>query len=302
MRTPAITCVVLVILMLVAAESQFARPRNETRELQERLQRAEVENERLNRELRSIKSELSNKVDASNSKIDDLKSRLDAGDQKVKDLNEQIGNRIASTETKTDQKLGQLDGSIGRNTAFLIIGGVALAIFSGLIYLLLRRRLHRTETDLADNILQTRKELEEESVKLDNKMIEILTTKMQLTLESVKSVESSDHEIDHSLALKVADEIVRIQRNLDLMDPETRGLKQLAASIRRIHDNFEANGYELANLLGKPYDAGMKVIVANAVPDGNLAEGAQVISRIIRPQVNYKDEMIQAAQVEVSVG
>ncbi|GIV37730.1 MAG: hypothetical protein KatS3mg032_2109 [Cyclobacteriaceae bacterium] len=108
-------------------------------------------------------------------------------------------------------------------------------------------------------------------------------------------------EVDHSLALKVADEIIRIQKNLKNMDPETKGLKQLSASVERIQDNFKANGYEIVDMLNKPFDPGMRV-TANFRPDENLKKGEQIITRIIKPQVNFKGVMIQAAQVEVSVG
>ncbi|HCO68944.1 MAG TPA: hypothetical protein DIT04_14465, partial [Dysgonomonas sp.] len=111
----------------------------------------------------------------------------------------------------------------------------------------------------------------------------------------------SSNEIDHSLALKVADEIVRIQKNLNQMDSNTKGLKQLSASVKRIQDNFAANGYELVEMLGKEYNEGMKV-VANFIPSEDLEKGKQIITRIIKPQVNFNGKMIQPAQIEVSVG
>ena len=36
------------------------------------------------------------------------------------------------------------------------------------------------------------------------------------------------------------------------MDEGTKGLKQLSASVKRIEDNFVANGYEMPELLNKP--------------------------------------------------
>ena len=102
-------------------------------------------------------------------------------------------------------------------------------------------------------------------------------------------------------ATKVADEIIRIQKNLTRMDEKTKGLKQLAASVKRIQDNFAANGYEIVEMLGKEYNEGMKVS-ANFIPDDNLEAGQQIITRIIKPQVNYKGVMIQSAQIEVSQG
>lgn len=259
------------------------------------------ENNRLKSELRNLRTDLTAKLHASNSKIDALTSRLDASDQNVKNLNEQLGNRIATTEGQTVQKLNNLDSSISRNTILFIVGGLALAIFTGLIYLFLRRRMTHDKTNLADKITRTREALEEESVKLDNKLIEVLSSKMQGSTAAENPIQSGGGEPDHSLALKVADEIVRIEKNLNIMDPDIRGLKQLAASVGRIRDNFAAKGYELVEMLNRPYDPGMKVI-ANFRPDENLKPDEQIITRIIKPQVNFGGVMIQAAQIEVSQG
>ena len=64
-------------------------------------------------------------------------------------------------------------------------------------------------------------------------------------------------------------------------------------------DNLSANGYELVDMLGKDYNEGMKV-TANFVEDENLDEGKQIITGIIKPQINYNGVMIQAAQITVS--
>ena len=85
------------------------------------------------------------------------------------------------------------------------------------------------------------------------------------------------------------------------MDPEIKGLKQLEFAVDRIQDNFKENGYEMVELLNKPYDKGMKVS-AKFKPDKTLKQGEQIITRIIKPQVNFNNVIIQEAQVEVSVG
>ena len=104
---------------------------------------------------------------------------------------------------------------------------------------------------------------------------------------------------DHSLVLKVADEIIRIEANLSKMDPSVKGFKQISKAVERIRTNFEAYGYEIVDMLNKPYDDGMKV-VANFVADESLTPGAQVITSISKPQINYNGVMIQSAQVTVS--
>lgn len=136
---------------------------------------------------------------------------------------------------------------------------------------------------------QAQRKMHEESIKLDNKLIEI--AEQQLVAQKGKK--------DHSLTLKVADEITRIELNLSRMDPSTKGYKPLSKAVQRIKDNFSANGYEIIDMLGKPYVAGMRAAVT-FVTDESLEEGKQIITRIIKPQINYNGQMIQAAQIEVS--
>lgn len=136
--------------------------------------------------------------------------------------------------------------------------------------------------------------IQEESIKLDDKLLELFDKQMSNTQKVV-----SNDKPDHSLVLKVADEIVRIELNMSRMDSSIRGYKQLAKAVEHIKDNFSANGYEIVNMLGKPYNEGMKVI-ANFVVDEDLEEGKQIITGITKPQINYNGQMIQAAQITVS--
>ena len=52
-------------------------------------------------------------------------------------------------------------------------------------------------------------------------------------------------------------------------------------------------------MLGKAYNDGMKV-TANFIEDENLKPGQQIITGIVKPQINFNGVMIQAAQITVS--
>ena len=136
--------------------------------------------------------------------------------------------------------------------------------------------------------------LQEESIKLDSKLVELIETQISAAPQGTGSKEP-----DHSLALKVADEIVRMEMNLSRMDSSVRGHRQLSKAVQRIKDNFKANGYDIVDMLGKPYNEGMKV-VANFVADEGLDEGQRIITGITKPQINFNGQMIQAAQITVS--
>lgn len=136
--------------------------------------------------------------------------------------------------------------------------------------------------------------MQEDSMKLDNQMLTLIQKQI-----AVIPSQSDNNKIDHSLALKVADEIVRIELNLSRMDSSVKGYKQLSKAVERIKNNFLANGYEIVDMLGKQYMSGIKAAVT-FVTDENLEEGKQIITKIIKPQINYHQQMIQAAEIEVS--
>lgn len=247
-------------------------------------------------------SKLSVKTEIQEKQIDSLKSKTAENDQNIQTIASDLGTKIQQTETTATDSISKLDKNVNTNRLYWIIGTLATLLLGGILYWLLGKRIQNSKTDVETQIRNTKKSLEEESIKLDSKLVEVLDTQLKLKQEEKQIVSAnSNTEIEHSLALKVADEIVRIHKNLQQMDANTKGLKQLSASVKRIQDNFASNGYELVEMLGKEYNEGMKVI-ANFIPSEDIEAGKQIISRIIKPQVNYKNEMIQSAQIEVSVG
>lgn len=218
----------------------------------------------------------------------------------VKSLADKIGADISDANQKIDNNVSTLSESINSRTW---LGALGILIAIGLLactYYVLRRKISSGATTidkirLAQERLETaQKAMQEESVKLDSKLVELLDKKIEAT-----TIPNVNEQADHTLALKVADEIVRIETNLSRMDTSVKGYKQLAKAVERIRTNFLANGYEIVEMLGKPYNEGMKV-VANFVSDDTLAEGDQKITGIIKPQINYKGKMIQSAQITVS--
>lgn len=230
--------------------------------------------------------------------IDSLKQIIGSNAANIQTTAKELGIKIKDTHEYANQSITDLNKTVSQNTLYWIIAILIVALFVLLVFVFLRKQIFKQKTDLDSNLEETRKILEEEGVKLDNKFIEVLETQLKIINSSSSGIEK---KADHTLALKVADEIIRIQKNLLQMDEKTKGLKQLTASVKRIQDNFASNGYELVEMLGKQYSDGMKVS-ANFIPDENLETGQQIITRIIKPQVNYNGVMIQSAQIEVSLG
>ncbi|WP_299095020.1 hypothetical protein [uncultured Winogradskyella sp.] len=259
----------------------------------------------LNKEYRAyriVKKDLNQIIiDKQQEVVDSLNSLIEISNQRLIQINEQLDSKIQDTEKKADSQIAELDSSVEKNRLYWIIATLATLFLGGLIYWLLGKRISSSKTDVEAQIRNTKASLEEESVKLDNKLVEVLETQLKLQQETSKSKPvASNDKADHSLALKVADEIVRMQKNISKMGKDTKGLKPLLKGIERIQNNFAANGYEMINHLNKAYDERFNIDVINFITDENLEEGARIITAVIKPQVNYNDVLIQRAQVDVS--
>lgn len=146
---------------------------------------------------------------------------------------------------------------------------------------------------LSINLIKLTKHYQLESNNLQTQIDDLQDSKVEIT--------NAESIVDHSFAKRVADEIVRMTTNLSRMDESVKGFKQIKASVRKLEQSLNSNQYELEDLLNKPYDNGMN-LQATFIEGENLKEGEVIITRIIKPQINYKGKLIQAAQVEVSQG
>jgi len=241
-----------------------------------------------------------------------LEQNLNEVNVQLTKLNEDLSDKIDQAQVNASDRINGLDKSISRKTVFWTIGILLALLLIGISYYFLRKSINSKESNLSEKLENslkklsekidfTRKALEEESVKLDSKLLGLLEKQMEVRKLDPGKPKAEESTVDHSLALKVADEIVRIQKNLSQMEDNIKGKKQLVASIERLISNLKANGYDIIDMLNKPYDDGM-LVMANFIPDDDLPTGTRIITRIIKPQVNYNGEMIQSAQIEVSQG
>lgn len=263
--------------------------------LKNSIQTLQKENSRLKSEISTLDTKLS---DAGQS-IDSLKNQIEANNKAIA----QTAVKIKETNDNSESKISEISESLSKNSLYGIIGVLLAILVSGIIYWLLSKRQKTDKTEVIEQLSQTKTSIEESLVKEFGKQTDLIESQLQLIEQQKSAVQSKPNtEPDHSLALKVADEITLIERNISFMDKNVKGLKQLLRSVQKLKDNLSANGYEMPELLGKHFHQGMKLIVVNSVPDENLQKGDEIISKIIKPQVNYDNKMIQPAQVEVSVG
>lgn len=267
--------------------------------LKSSVQYLQGENSKLKSEINKLTFELSN----ANKSIDSLKMLTLSNTNAIKETANELGLKISVTESTANQKIIAVDESLSKNSLYGIIGVLLAVLLSGLLYWLLSKRQRTDKTEVVEQLNKTKSSIEESLVKELGKQTSQLDSQLELLAkQKMESSSSTNMEPDHSLALKLASEINLIERNISLMEKSTKGLKQLERSVEKLKDNLKANGYEMPELLGKQYHQGMKVIVTSSIPDENLDKGSEVITKVLIPQVNYNDKMIQTAQLEVSVG
>jgi len=263
------------------------------------IQSLQNENRKLKTEIGNLKVQLSNV----NKSIDSLKIQTQANSKALSQTANELGVKITTTETNANRKISEIDKLLSKNSLYGIIGVLSAILLSALLYWLLIKRQKTDKTEVVEQLQKTKSSIEESLVKEFGKQTDLIEHQLQLLEQQKKeSLTVANAEPDHSLALKVASEINLMERNINLMDKGTKGLKQLSRSVGKLKDNLSANGYEMPELLGKQYNPGMKIIVISSIPDENLENGSEIITKVLIPQVNFNDKMIQAAQIEVSVG
>lgn len=297
----------LISILVLASINVFAQSETFTKDdLAKELQPLKSSIQTLQKENRSLKTEINNlntKLSNANKSIDSLRSQTKENSTAISQTANELEIKISATETNANQKITAVDKSLNKNSLYGIIGVLSAILLSGLLYWLLSKRQKTDKTEVVEQLQKTKFSIEESLVKEFGKQTNLIESELQLLAQQkTESQKITNEEPNHSLALKVANEINLIERNINLMDKGTKGLKQLERSVGKLKDNLSANGYEMPELLGKQYHQGMKVIVTSSIPDENLEKGSEIITKILIPQVNFNDKMIQTAQIEVSVG
>ena len=236
-------------------------------------------------DIRTIKSSLS--------KNDEKALKFEAGiSQNADNLNataEKLDGKIDTTQKNIDEQ-----SSILKTRSFLgALIAVLVLIISGLLTIL----LHKKGSSKIEELKKQSDKLNEEIV---NKF-SVEMSDMQKIASSIGALSAAgaSTENEQDLIKTLADRITFMEMTLYKMDSSVKGHKQLSRSISQMKDNMLASGYELVDMLGKHYSDGMKAI-ASFEDDDSLEDGARIITKVIKPQINYKGRMIQNAQITVS--
>lgn len=253
--------------------------------------------QQLTRQLNGLQMQVNNLSAEVGQKIGNQQIALDSISSEVNANAESIANTLATLSERINQADGKTDvvaDSLRGKTTGGIIMVLALFILSVLLFLLLRKRISKGNLAI-EEIDHAQKRLQEESVKLDSKMVELLDGQLKIQYAKIEKAAVPDH----SLVIAVANEVARIEQNLNNMDTSVRGVSNLKNRASAIIASLNSKGYEIPKLLGEPFHDGYNMD-AEMELDETLPVGTQIIKRVIKPQINYAGKMIQAAKVVVA--
>lgn len=290
---------ILLILMFAIIATSYAgnKERAKLVKLEQALQKEIRARESLNSEFTAQK----NLIQSQDCVIDSLRIAIEQNSKNIEKTAKEIDLKI--NETNNDLSLKAESSDVKSKTIWGGIILIILTIIGSVVYYLLHKRINKGNADVNALMAKSDKLNEEILNQFSLEMSEMqkisssLAALEKTTGQSVSGNSSSVQ--DHSLIKTMADRITFMEMTLFKMDPKIRGHKQLSKSISQMKDNLLANGYELVDMLGKPYNDGMKVS-ANFIEDEDVEHGKQIITGIIKPQINYNGIMIQSAQITVS--
>ena len=231
--------------------------------------------------------------------IDSLKYNFDKKSSELDAAIKKANKLIAKVNEERKNEIISLDKSINEKNSvrnlYIIIAILTVLLIVIFFFFVLRSKVSQQQDSIL-NVKETQDKLENEAISLDTKLIQILEQKLEIS----QQVPFVTEAVDHSLPLKLAEEIHRMRKRLNTME-ESHGTKVLNKRIDSLTDKINDLGYEIIKLEGEDFNEGMTVD-ANFIPDENLDEGKEIISRVIKPQINYKGKLIQPAKVEVAQG
>lgn len=258
-------------------------------------------------------------------KFDSLKNSIR---QTNKKLNEfvQTYNKKIDTLTNQQKAIAQISpvNKVIKYQDFIVWVAIILIMFSIIfIFIFIKKKLkHRSEL-VEIQLNETRRNFIEKLNQIRNELIEQnnQTKKMFLLSEIVNTLplgkqqknisgnvsnietprllnKSHSKKSDHSVAINLADEIIRMKGKLLEIPEDTSGRDDLLNVVNNVEKEFNDTDYEISDLVGLPYKKDMDLAV-NFVLSKEQKPVEQIITKIIKPQILYKGKIIQTAEVEV---
>ena len=239
-----------------------------------------------------LKSAVNQDINKSNLRIDELREIITT----VSDSISATANTIISVKSETDTKISSIYETISKHKLYWAIAIMFILLIVIAVFLFLKLKMIE-QSDSLSAVKSTQEKLENEAIKLDEQIIDLI--EKQLSVLELQPQQSK--EIDHSLPIKLGQEIHRMRKRLKAME-ESQGTKVLDKRIESLEEKLNDMGYEIIDLVGRNFDDGMELGKVQFIPDYSLKDGERIITRVIKPQITFNEVIIQPADVEISQG
>ena len=251
--------------------------------------------------LEKYNSELSQANSQQSKKIDSITEQLSIASYNIQQIADSLHmtvSKVSSSNKQTQGQIQDINQTISNRTLYWIIAILAATLLSLIVFFVLRNKLSSSTKNLDSQIFITNQTLQNEAIKIDSKLVEILQSQLSILKEERKTKGTVTNETDHKLPLKVGEEIHRMRKRIENMPQDVKGLSALTNSLQRLEEEFNDSGYSLEDLQGKKYVDGMKM-EARFVDNPDIPKGEEIITDVLRPEIKYKGIVIQVAKVEV---
>jgi hypothetical protein len=255
-------------------------------------------------ELKKQLGELSASGKLQQQKLNEMSSKIAALEGKQTNL----GGSLDQLSRDTEQKTQTIDETITTRSKWYSAAIAVLLLLLGGCYWYLRRRNDASQQSLSaqvksamDTVRSTEEKIAKSDAALADSLFEILNKLKLQEMSTAANGQAKPEVADHHLPLKLADEIHRMRKRLASLPEDTKGLTPLQKSLERLESELAEQGYEIIDHTGTAYTENLSV-KARFVPSDDLGPDQKIISKVVVPQVNYKNVMIRSAEIEVSIG
>jgi len=272
------------------------------------------------KELEQAVSEISNSMNQLSTRMDSDLEKTRKNMQALEHGLEERINELTRKITYTDQgladRLKQADSELTELGSLLEertlqVGAISIAaILTGLTGMLLslaiRRRFKKFRLNIEQRVQVMGREFQEQQTHLDSRLAEIMENIAEALPEPDKGPASGERgvsraEVDHSLAISLGNEIYTLIKKIRNLHEEDRTAQELRVSLTRLYKAYKQKGYQVIDLEGRAYKETMEA-KAEFILTPELLPGEQIVSRVIKPQIKYRESTVQKAEIEVLVG
>lgn len=249
-----------------------------------------------NKQLQTTVSEQKGQIDLLNKQLADAKVEI----EKANAATTGSLSTVRAENEKINQRVDEIGSSANGRTLLvaLFCTAIAFAGIAGFLYLM-KRTVSRSGSEPVFVRAPAESDLRlAEQNGRDAEFLDVLT-KTYLLLKERTSADGNVAEIaDHRLPLKIGDEIHRMRKRIENMPQEVKGLGALKNSLNRLEEEINEAGYVMVDLLGRDYNEGI-ICEARFVEDPSVPPGREIITEVLKPQINHNGQVIQVAKIEV---